>query len=106
MKGEIGTEASQFLSWEHINGIFVAVCSFNLLIPGSWGVVEEPDRLLRFLAVNPAGGQDPQLPGWLKARGGQVVPPPASLLQRAVHVRTVHCQNQAHPENLEYGRKR
>ncbi len=66
-----------------------------LLIPGSWGVVEEPDRLLRFLAVNPAGGQDPQLPGWLKARGGQVVPPPTSLLQRAVHVRTVHCQNQA-----------
>ncbi len=62
-------------------------------------MVEEPDRLLRFLAVNPAGGQDPQLPGWLKARGGQVVQPPTSLLQRAVHVRTVHCQNQAHPEN-------
>ncbi len=62
-------------------------------------MVEEPDRLLRFLAVNPAGGQDPQLPGWLKARSGQVVPPPTSMLQRAVHVRTVHCQNQAQPEN-------
>jgi hypothetical protein len=90
---------NRLFTWEHINRIFVAVCSFNPLTPGSWAVVEEPDRLLRFLAVNPAGGQDPQLAGWLKVRGGQAVQPPASLLQRAVHVRTVHCQNQARPEN-------
>ncbi len=38
MNVEIGTEVALFLSWKHINGIFVAVCSFDPRILGSgWG---------------------------------------------------------------------
>ena len=72
--------------------MYYSMC--RLYMAGSWAVVDAVDQRLRFLPLNPVGGRDTQLPGWLKVRGGEVVPPATALLQRAVHVRTVHCENQ------------
>jgi hypothetical protein len=58
-------------------------------------VVDEVDLRLRFQRMNTGAGQEAQLAGWLKLREGRVVPPATALLQRAVHVRTLHCENQA-----------
>ena len=40
-------------------------------------------------------GRDPLLPGWLKvARGGRVVAPSDSLIQRSLHLVTESCMEQ------------
>jgi hypothetical protein len=72
-----------------------STCKFSYyLLLGSWAVVEPVDRRLRFLRLNTAAGRDTHLPGWLKVHDNEIIPPDNGLLQRAVHVTTLHCENQ------------